>query len=304
MRPFTIFDAEHVVEMTVRHNPALQSTDDSKRFCAAVMAIRQLISPEWVRTHIVGGKDASDWLRSGAMFLPESIAKMERGRFVIRVLRLADMLLNFQMIDGFDNLVERIKTADVEATVANFEAAEMLYRSDVPFVFVKEQLRTGSDYDLLATIGETRVACEVKCRLEGTDLGENTFKNALKKSQSQLPADMAGIVFLKIPESWAPKPETLTSFRSALNEAFASTGRVSAVIVFFEEWIDLAQTGIHSFYRQMTEHNPNARTPINESGRIIKSPLNQQNWMSITNLFGNAQLPTRKPLSIRIGDLI
>ena len=264
------------------------------------MALRQLVSPEWVQTHVLGVGDASDWLRSRAMILPEAVSQTERQRFSRRLVKLADMLINLQIVPGFSNRITRMQTADVDATIADFEAAEMLYRSAVPFRFVDEQYRARDDYDIAATFGGLTVACEVKCKLQGTPLSERTILGALKKSQEQLPRDMPGIVFLKFPESWVPQPEAVVYLESALEDIFARTARISAVVGFFEQWFDKPWGNGSVVFWKLTRHNPRARVPLTQFGSLISSPLDETNWLTISKLFGSpAVLWRRAPVAIR-----
>src|SRR5438876_120033 len=69
---------------------------------ASWFVLRFFLSTEWLQKHFLGvSKFPSDWLRSGAMFLPEELSKMERSRFATRLVRLADMLINLQGVEGF-----------------------------------------------------------------------------------------------------------------------------------------------------------------------------------------------------------
>jgi len=121
----------------------------------------------------------------------------------MRLVDLAELLLNLQDTPGFADLVGRLKTADVEPSLAELYVGRILYINDVPFRFVAPKGQKGDDYDLEVTYPDGTVVCgETKCKIESTTLTESTIANALQTARGQLPKDRPGVIFLKFPQQW------------------------------------------------------------------------------------------------------
>src|SRR5262249_9776631 len=97
---------------------------------------------------------------------------------------------------------ESIQAGDVESTYAELEFAGHFIRHGVRVQFRDRTGVKGDDYDFDAGEGAAAVCCEVKCKLESTDLGETTIINTLNTARKQTPASRAAIIGVKIPETW------------------------------------------------------------------------------------------------------
>jgi hypothetical protein len=53
-----------------------------------------------------------------------------------RILDLAENLFNLQLVEGFDDRVDQLRTGDIESTIAEFDLARFLYIHDLAFKFV------------------------------------------------------------------------------------------------------------------------------------------------------------------------
>ena len=113
------------------------------------------------------------------------------------------------------------------------------------------------------------MCCEVKCKLESTDFGQNTIINALDSARGQTHADHTAIIGLKIPEPWIMEPALRRGFESALVSFFRNSGRVVAVMVRWEE-ISTLSTGIGVvLYKFRTISNERSRHS-NQVTRLIQ----------------------------------
>jgi hypothetical protein len=121
-----------------------------------------------------------------------------------RTIDLAEILLNLQDVYGFDELTDRIKTSDVEPSLAELHVGRLLYINDVDFRFVVPSGKSdGDNYDLEITYPDGQVACgETKCKIKSTQLRVTTIDNALRKARGQLPVDRPGIIFMMVPQQW------------------------------------------------------------------------------------------------------
>ncbi len=68
---------------------------------------------------------------------------------------LSELLFNLQNIDGFDVLIERMKTEEqVESGLAELDFGRMLFVNNHKFKFVRSSGVRGSDYDFEMRYGE------------------------------------------------------------------------------------------------------------------------------------------------------
>lgn len=165
----------------------------------------------------------------------------DRFRNQQRALRIAQLLFNMQHVVGIEGRIEDLRVGKVESTVFELEAAALLVRRAVRFRFVTPVGTKGSDFDGEITLPDgTAVNCEMKCKVEGTDLTKGTELRSLKDARQQLPNGSPAVAFLKIPEEWIGDPRLDVVMSDALAEFFRNTERVVAVIV---QWEQLRQLG-------------------------------------------------------------
>jgi hypothetical protein len=124
----------------------------------------------------------------------------------LRIFDLAEILLNLQMVEGFDGCVARLRRADaqqVESTFAELQVGKLLYVHDVDFEFVVRTDEKGADYDYdIDFHGGWRACAEAKCKLESTEINPRSVRATLNEARKQLPKDRPGIIFVKIPQHW------------------------------------------------------------------------------------------------------
>jgi hypothetical protein len=130
---------------------------------------------------------------------------LEREIHKVRIVLLAEMIWNLQDIPDFDACVAQMYDRDaIESTYAELEIARLLYtQSDVSFTFRERIGVKTEDYDLSITYEDGVVACaDTKCKVEETEITLNTIDRSFKKAHSQMPSDMPGIIFVKVPRFW------------------------------------------------------------------------------------------------------
>jgi hypothetical protein len=257
---------------------------------------------EWCRNTFLDPSNKADF-----SFKPtQSMDPIDNARFRHYVTNLAEMLLNFQSIQGFDERLAGLKNkTDVQAAVAELEAAELLFKSRIPFRFVPERSRKGFDYDMEAVLGGNSVPCEAKCKMPSTLVSDKTIKRSLAQSNTQVPRDKANIAFIRIPEIWIKDPYSRAAYERALKRAFGRIHRISAVVAYYETW-ETAGDGCICLLRSCTDHNKNARHPLTEFGNIILPTSRVQYpfagalatqiindvWRSIPDIIGRPRLVT------------
>lgn len=176
---------------TFAQDDEIRQKPDLATIVVSIRVIQHFLGDPWIKKNlnpyikkpgfmrITFGKTAQDEIRG------------------LRIVDLAELLLNLQGIDGFPELAERLKTADLEPAIAELHVGRILYINDVVFRFVAPHGKTGDDHDLEITYPDGTVVCgETKCKIETTELGEGkTVGYALQQARGQLPIDRRGINF-------------------------------------------------------------------------------------------------------------
>ena len=188
-------------------------------------AVEELRGPNWVFGNVFGyGSGLSDdYLRSDW-----AIGGIRR-----RVISLAELLYHFQTVEGYERLIESLRTDSIESTVGELEGAKLLFMSGLSFRFRGRSGSKGKDFDVqLLTSDGSVINCEMKSKLEITRLSESTVTRTLKAARKQLPEAEANVILLKLPEAWIRLPQTGEVMNYATSKFFRNTGKDVAAIVF------------------------------------------------------------------------
>lgn len=148
----------------------------------------------------------------------------------LRVIDLAEVLINLQDVPGFSECIEKMRKGDIDGTFGELDLGRMLFLNQVPFEFVVAQGAKTLDYDVEVTFPDGVVACaEAKCNVESTNLGKNTILNKLKKASKQLPPDRPGIIFVKMPPGWMDQKDFTEMTLGVAREFLKRPSRVVSV---------------------------------------------------------------------------
>ncbi len=151
----------------------------------------------------------------------------------LRVFDLAELLINLQMVEGFDECVERMRTGNdeqIEATYAELQFAKLLYVHDYNFrIVVSSGVRT-ADYDFEMSLPSHPVVCiDAKCKIESRDIDPASVRGTLNKGRQQLPRDKPGIIFVKVPQHWFDQAGMTEELRRVASEFLRGTGSIVSV---------------------------------------------------------------------------
>lgn len=151
-----------------------------------------------------------------------------------RVINLAETLFNLQDIEGFDERCDLLLAGQIESTVAEFDFGRFLYMHDVDFKFVTTSGKRGEDYDCLITYDDGVTACaDAKCRLESSAVDPEMIKHALDKARRKnLPPDQAGIIFVKLPQTWLESADVRQGVFDTAKDWIRGTERVVLVVLY------------------------------------------------------------------------
>jgi hypothetical protein len=174
--------------------PQIKQTTANQSFYLAVAILKHFFSEEWVYRYFGN---------TGYLQIDESGDPTKMDASGLRIIDLAEVIYNLQVVSGFDSCTARMRDGDIEGTAAELDLGRMLFLNQVPFRYVVPQGIKGKDYDAEILFSDGVVACaDAKCALENTELKAKAIFNKLEKARKQLPADQPGIIFVKMPPRW------------------------------------------------------------------------------------------------------
>lgn len=269
----------------VQHLKGLHPTQDVDflTFGLAAQYLRNQFGDEWANEALFGPHPtvSRDSRKDRAFMRAEATSLEDRFRNMQRTLRLAELLFNMQHVPGIDKRIESLRGA-VEPSTAELEAGAFLLRRETPFRFVTPSGKRGADYDAEIDLSNAPpVPCEMKCKLEATELTKGTLLASLNAARKQLPRSALSLVFLKTPESWLRRQDWAGVMKEAVDEFFRSSKRVVAVVTQWEEQL-LQPQGSLFLYRFRLESRPPSPSVSPAIAELLTSLAGRQTakWVS------------------------
>jgi hypothetical protein len=150
---------------------------------------------------------------------------------------MAENLFNLQHVDGINSRLSLLANSDFLSVVNELDAARLVVKSGLAFAFNSPQGQKGRDFEGNVILPSGRRACiEVKMKRHCTSISQKTILESLKSAIKQVP-DEPTIILLGIPDRWVTEPTLLEPAVDAANRRFfGRSGRVIAVVYFWEEW--------------------------------------------------------------------
>lgn len=176
-----------------------------------------LFGTEWFDTHVKAESAPTNFFRSGATD--------DAGRTLgmLRVVQLAEMIFNMQHVEGIEKSKQLIADGDVESGFAELEVGKLLHVNSKKFRFITPRGVRGDDYDLEIDCGGETAYAETKCKIETTEISEETVMNSLGDARKQLPKSGPGTIFVKVPQAWNTSEESFALFLKQVTTAFFRT---------------------------------------------------------------------------------
>lgn len=205
-------------------------------YALAIPVLHRFLGKEWCDANLEP-RPGTVGANGGDYFKLALESKEDRLRHMDRAVLVSEMLFNLQGVEGFGDKLRSLQRDNVEAYVAEFQAAALLHGAGVSFRFRQTVGEKGQDYDLEIYLDDEILAAgNTKCKVETTELSEDTILNSLEDARKKLPKDQAGFVFMKIPESWVRKPNFRQVVTAGIRNKLRQTGRITTVFIWWEEW--------------------------------------------------------------------
>ena len=193
----------------------------------ALRILKNFFGPAWVRDHIL------DATPKGSFLSRDTIEKVSLNRHVVRVIQLAEMIFNLQIVSGFDLVLDWLRNGQLEASFAALEGGSLLHDEGVAFRFVTPLGRKKSDYAIEFFHPNGELCCaDAKFNLETRTLSEPVIRNSLLEARKKLPTDKPGYLFVKVSPEWIDAPESHDAFREFVTRALEKTTRLVAIDAF------------------------------------------------------------------------
>ena len=157
----------------------------------------------------------------------------------LRINRLADNLYALKNVKNFPAFLRELRTRDAEGAELELIIARRIYEKNNLVEFKIPNGPQGENFDLIARKEDAQIAVEIKHILDRKqDFEPKKFKNMLNDKRKQLPRNMPGVIFVKIPDRWAFQPEAKENYSNAIDEFFWGTKRINCVTLVWDEWLE------------------------------------------------------------------
>jgi hypothetical protein len=196
-------------------------------------------------------------------FLSDEAADFrDEAKLMNLIQMLGEGLYNLRSISGFDNVLDKLASDNIEAGLAEVESGRMLFHRGLRYQFVDRTGKKRNDYDIRILDDSLAVSCETKCKMEYTKYSSKSFTDALSQAKKQLPLGEPSTILMKIPENWASNEAELKLLSQIVVD---KTKRPLGVVCWWENWVRVVRgvdmKGIRGF------------EIFNENGKTIQNPI-------------------------------
>jgi hypothetical protein len=209
----------------LRTDPDLPVGVKSLNHYLAQWVIEDHLGAAWLEKHILQphkSELARDYLNFEAHQLYKALS-------IHRVHELARRLYQMQSFDWFDRVRKSMRTRNLSGASFELDVLWSLQIASTNVCARKEVGVHGEDFDFSAWMEEEYVPVEAKAKEDRTSWSEKTIVNTVKGAARQLPKGRTGLLFIRIPTSWAVL-DFDKEYRAALTEGVRQTSRVGAII--------------------------------------------------------------------------
>jgi hypothetical protein len=230
---------------TTAYNGIIERNAVTEAFWVSIMIVSFMLGDEWRTRNITDSlftdEKRIDYLR------PRLETEHERYEHQFRMILLADSLFSLQDCEGFDLKIEELQKVAptnpevrLEDIVVELMVASMLVRGGHPVKFRPRSGLDRQDFDIEIYFRKrANIFAEIKCKRDETAVNVNNLRRTLYQAEKQLPTAKPGVVFVRIPTDWLQSENLAREVDRVIRNFFRNVSHVNAVVVVWEEWIEL-----------------------------------------------------------------
>ncbi len=177
---------------------ALEGQDDpnARAYAAAVVILRHHLGDDFIAKKVAHSNQPDPFLLNDLR--PEALT---RQTHMTRVTELADFLFTLDGTPGFNDLLNRLRTRDIEPVFADAEAAATFQRNGYSVTITHERGVLGGDFDFSAVKDGKIINVEVTAT-NVSAFRSKPIRNLLRKKRRQVPRGSAAGLLVVIPATW------------------------------------------------------------------------------------------------------
>jgi hypothetical protein len=278
-------------------------------YLLAMVLLANWFGEPWVQKYIATDEAPTDFLRN-------KLNSAERAAVhTQRVVEMAEMILNFQDIGGWTTCMDQLAAGNIESGFSELDALKLCTMFHVEANFHLKGGKKGSDFDLdIGFPNGLRGAADVKCKLESHafEFKASSIKATLSSARKQLPDNLPGVIFLKVPSEWMDSEAIRTEIDSTIETFMRGTRRIVCVEVYCAhiEMTEIDSVDSRRFTDSRGFMECVSRTHKFDLGldwRLLSvwldhgKPLLGPKWLRLWNVFqplrGYAYEPARRPIA-------
>lgn len=247
-----------------------------------VFIVVHFLGERWYYNHAYLNSPASSPLHPH--FDPDGRAAV----YSMRMLNLAEMLLNLQGVEGFQTCLDHMTLDQIESALSELQIGMMLYQDQIHFRYLDPVTVRGKspDIEIILRDGVSALA-DIKCKYEDTEVREVTLINTLKKALKQLPKGRPSLIFVKVPQEWTFEAGDAVMLPipvvNATSRFLRNTTRVAKVVFYI---FHLARHPAGMLNRHAIREVNNPRNPDDSPWNQPLFPLTHSgfNWITMPSL--------------------
>jgi hypothetical protein len=271
---------DHLRSFLARMPLEVYSDYGRRHFKLFTHVLHRFLGQEWVEKHILA--QALGINKGPTAFLEVDFSTDERRELgSLRLFDLAEMLMNLQLVEGFSECIDRLRTGkrdQIEATYAELQFAKLFYVHDMQFRIMVPSGERRSSYDFEIFLPSHPVVCaDAKCKIEANNIDPASVRNTLDSARDQFPKDKPGVIFVKVPQHWFARPGMTADLRKVARDFLRGTGRIVSVKYYVSHVTFINQQTVHRHAFDEID-NPNNRFPPNRNWDFFRGYHVPDEW--------------------------
>jgi len=253
--------------------PEILQNDSKRVFVLSLAIAKHFFGSNWLHEHVSVENPKPGPLRVVA---GEDEATQ---RSTFKIVDFAELLINLQYVDGFDDCIVRMRQGVIEATYAELDFGRMLFCGGAVFRFVKPEGTKGRDYDIEITLPDGVIVCaDAKCKIETTEFDAKTLRRTLQSARTQFPRDVPSAIFVKIPPAWLNRLEDARQLQEVARVFLANDTQRVVSVKYYMTYLTYRNGMLTHSHGFKEISNPNNRFDATRNWDMFAEPNPTSNW--------------------------